>query len=75
MSDSGQLIKTLREERFLKPSDVERQSRLIADSKNNSDFYISHATLADVEAGSIPSIFKIFSLAVCFRMSYDEMLL
>ena len=75
MSDTGQLIRKLREERYLKPSDIERLSRSIAESKNNSDFYISHATLADVEAGSVPSIYKIFSLAVCFRISYGEMLL
>ena len=75
MSDSGELIRKLREERHLKPSDIERLSRSIADSKGNSDFYISHATLADVEAGSVPSIYKIFSLAVCFKISYGEMLL
>lgn len=75
MTESGQLIKDLREERFLKPSDIEKQSRLIADAKENSDFYISHATLADVEAGSVPSIYKLFSLAVCFRVSYVELLL
>ena len=75
MSESGQLIRKLRQERHLKPSDVERLSMKIADSKGNSDFYISHATLADVEAGSVPSIYKIFSLAVSFRISYSEMLL
>ncbi len=73
--ESGQLIKKLREDRLLKPSDIERLSRSIADSKENSDFYISHATLADVESGSVPSIYKIFSLAVCFKMPYDQLLL
>src|SRR5262249_17948567 len=57
------------------PSDIEKLSSSIANSKENSDFYISHATLSDVEAGSVPSIYKIFSLAVCFKMSYTEMLL
>jgi len=75
VSDSGQLIKKLRQERHLKPSDIERLSSSIAYSKENSDFYISHATLADVESGSVPSIYKIFSLAVCFKISYAEMLL
>jgi hypothetical protein len=75
VSESGQLIRKLRQERHLKPSDIERLSSSIANSKENSDFYISHATLADVEAGSVPSIYKIFSLAVCFKLSYTEMLL
>jgi hypothetical protein len=75
MIESGQLIKKLREDRFLKPSDIERLSRSIAKSKQNSDYYISHATLADVEAGSVPSIFKIFSLASCFKIEYEQLLL
>jgi transcriptional regulator with XRE-family HTH domain len=75
VSDSGQLIRMLRQERHLKPSDIERLSGSVASSKANPDFYISHATLADVEAGSVPSIYKIFSLAVCFKMSYAELLL
>jgi hypothetical protein len=75
VSDSGQLIRKLREERYLKPSDIEKLSRSIADLKGNSDFYISHATLADVESGSVPSIYKIFSLAASFRIPYGEMLL
>jgi len=59
--DSGTWIKQLLEERFIKASDVERLSRSIAEGKGNSDYYVSHATLADIAAGSIPSIYKIFS--------------
>jgi hypothetical protein len=43
MTDSGQLIHKLREDRFLKSRDVERQSRAIADRKRNDDYYIGHA--------------------------------
>lgn len=73
--DSGTWIKQLLEERFIKASDVERLSRSIADAKGNSDYYLSHATLADIASGSIPSIYKIFSLAVCLKLPYDQLLL
>jgi transcriptional regulator with XRE-family HTH domain len=75
MSDSGQIIKRLREQRNLKASDVERISREIWERKNNKDYYIGHATLADIEAGSIPGIYKIESLAVIFRLPLREILL
>jgi transcriptional regulator with XRE-family HTH domain len=73
--DSGKWIRELREERFVKSSDIERISRSIADEKNNADFYVSHSTLADVETGSVPSIHKLFSLAACLKVSLDELLL
>src|SRR5216683_1428841 len=73
--DSGKWIRELREERFVKSSDIERISRAIADVKGNVDFYVSHSTLADVETGSVPSIHKLFSLAACLRVSLDELLL
>jgi hypothetical protein len=55
--DSGPWIKQQLAERFIKASDVEHLSRSIADAKGNSDYYVSHATLADIAAGSIPSIY------------------
>src|SRR5580765_5865450 len=73
--DSGKWIRELRDERFVKSSDIERISRSIADIKGNADFYVSHSTLADVETGSVPSIHKLFSLAVCFKVSLEELLL
>lgn len=72
--DSGTWVKQLLEERFLKASEVERISRSLADAKGNSDYYVSHATLADVVAGSVPSIYKIFSLAVCLKVPYEQLL-
>ncbi len=72
--DSGKWIRELREERFIKSSDVERISRTIADAKGNADFYVSHSTLADIETGSVPSIKKLFSLAACLKVALDELL-
>jgi transcriptional regulator with XRE-family HTH domain len=67
-------IRELREERYVKPSDVERITRAIADAKGNPDFYVSHSTLADIEAGSVPSIYKLFGLAIALRVPLDEIL-
>ena len=73
--DSGKWIRELREERFVKSSDIERISRSIADVKGNADFYVSHSTLADVETGSVPSIHKLLSLAACLKVSLEDLLL
>lgn len=73
--DSGRWIRGLREERSVTSGDIERISRSIADVKGNADFYISHSTLCDIEAGSVPSVHKLFSLAGCLKISLDELLL
>ncbi len=73
--DSGKWIQELREDRFVKPSDIERISRSIAEEKGDPGFYLSHSTLADIEAGSVPSVHKLFSLAVCLRAPLNELLL
>ena len=72
---SGKWIRELREERFVRSSDVERVSRSIADVKGDADFYVSHSTLADVETGAVPSIHKLVSLAVCLKVPLEELLL
>ena len=53
--DSGKWIRELREERFVKSSDIERISRSIADIKGNADFYVSHSTLAESKPGLYPA--------------------
>ena len=73
--EPGKLIRELREERFLRSSDIERITRTIADARGNPDFYVPHSTLADIETGAVPSIHKLFSLAMCFRVPMDELLL
>jgi hypothetical protein len=54
---SGDWIRKLREERFLKAREIERLGRAIAEVTGNPDYYVSHASLADIEAGTVPSIF------------------
>jgi transcriptional regulator with XRE-family HTH domain len=72
--ESGKRIRGLREERSIKPSDIERATRTIADTRGNPDFYISHSSLVDIEAGSIPSIHKLFSLSLALKVPLDELL-
>jgi transcriptional regulator with XRE-family HTH domain len=50
-------------------------ARGIAEAKGNPDFYVSHSTLADIEAGAIPSIHKLFSLSHSLRVPLKELLL
>ena len=73
--EAGKWIRALREERLIKPSDVERITRTVADAKRNSDFYVPHSTLADIESGSIPSIHMLFSLAISLKVPLNELLL
>src|SRR3954464_14915386 len=72
--DSGKWIRSLREERLIKPSDVERITRNIAERKGNPEFYVPHSTLAGIENGAIPSIHKLFSIASCLKLSLKELL-
>ena len=72
--EAGKWIRSLREQRRIKPRDVERITKNIASAKTISDFYVPHSTLADIEAGSVPSIHKLFSLAVCLKVPLNELL-
>lgn len=72
--ESGKRIRELREGRSLKPSDIERVTKTIADARGTPDFYVSHSTLADIEAGSIPSIHKLFSLSLALNVPLAELL-
>ena len=72
--NSGKWIRELREERFVRSTDIERVSRSIADVKGDPDFYVSHSTLDDVEAGAVPSIHKLVSLAVGLKVPLEELL-
>jgi len=72
--ESGKWIRALREERLIKPSDIERITRSIADARAQPDFYVSHSTLADIEAGAVPGIHKLFSLALALKVPLNELL-
>jgi len=72
---SGHWIRELREQRGLKPKDIENITQVIARRKRNPDFYLSHGTLAGIESGSTPTIHKLYSLAAALGVSMGEMLI
>jgi len=68
----------LRAERIrvrLSTREVERLSQNIAKEKNNQEYCVSHTWLTDIENGKFtPSIYKLYSLSLIYRCSYDELL-
>jgi transcriptional regulator with XRE-family HTH domain len=73
--NSGKRIQQLREDRLLKPGDIELASWLIAETNGCSEYYISPESLAEVEQGSVPDIRRLLSLAQCLRVPYEQLLL
>ena len=71
----GEYIKALREERGLRPADVERLSQRLADDLRNPDYVIPHATLNGIESGSTPTIFKLAALAAVLAVRVEHLLL
>ncbi len=54
--------------------EVEKLSRQVARAHGRPDFYISHSSLADIElSDSTPSIYKLYTLSVVYRMSFVDL--
>ena len=46
----------------------------LAEKYSNEEFYIPVARLSDIETkGIVPTIFKLYSLAAIYRVSFDEL--
>lgn len=72
---AGQKLKTLRNGRHITVREVEHASRRIADVKGDKRFCISNGWLAQLENGSSePSICKLFSLSVIYRINFLDLL-
>jgi len=72
---AGQELKTLRNRRNITVREVEQASRRIADVKGDKRFCISNGWLAQLENGvSEPSICKLFSLSVIYRVNFLDLL-
>ncbi|HTC93137.1 MAG TPA: hypothetical protein VK699_06770 [Terriglobales bacterium] len=71
----GKRIQQLREDRLLKPGDIELASWLIAETNGCSEYYISLESLAEMEQGAVPDIRRLLSLAQCLRVPYEQLLL
>jgi transcriptional regulator with XRE-family HTH domain len=72
---AGDELRRLREERGLRPIDIQSICDHIKLRKNREDFGISHATLNEIETqNSLPNVRKMFSLAACLRVPLEQIL-
>lgn len=75
MLPAGRNLRTLRERLGLKMRDVESASARIAEKYANEEFAVAPSRLSDIETkGVIPSIYRIYSLAVIYRCDLREIL-
>lgn len=72
-AQAGWQLRRLRERLNLTLRAVEEATLEIAESEHNSEYIVSVARLNQIENdGSLPSIYKLFSLAVVYEMTLDE---
>lgn len=75
MSTGGQNLRTLREQLGLTMRDIETASERIARRHENEEYLIPISRLSDFETkGVIPSIYRLYSLAVVYRRDMKELL-
>jgi len=75
MFSGGQNLRMLREQLGLTMRDVESASARIAERHGNDEFAIPPSRLSDVETkGVVPSIYRLYSLAVIYRRDLREFL-
>jgi len=74
-SRAGLKLRQMRERLNLTLRAVEEASLEIADAERNAEFVVSTGRLNQIENdGSLPSIYKLYSLAVIYQMSLEEVL-
>lgn len=72
---AGQQLRRIRESLGLTIRQVEEASSAIAVRRRNNEYTLPISRLSDIETKDIvPSIYKIYSLAVIYRMQYAEVL-
>lgn len=72
---AGFTLKRIRERLGLTLRRVEEASLEIADAERSSEYMVSTARLNQIENdGSLPSIYKFYSLAVSYHLSIEEMM-
>jgi transcriptional regulator with XRE-family HTH domain len=76
-SSSPEWGKQLRAERGLlglSLRDVEDLSNTVVEQRQSQEYYIAHASLADIEHGKlVPSLFKLYTLSVIYGRDYDRL--
>lgn len=71
----GEKLKSIRKDLGISARQVERYSRQIAEAEGNAKFYISNAWLSQIEtAGPVPSVQKLYTLSVIYRINFVELL-
>jgi transcriptional regulator with XRE-family HTH domain len=74
-ANAGVKLKQIRERLNLTLRAVEEFTLEIAEAEHNSEFHVSIARLNQIENdGSLPSIFKLYSLALVYHMNLNEIL-
>ncbi len=72
---AGLKLKQLRERLNLTLREVEEVSLAIVEAERNSEYGVSIARLNQIENdGSLPSIYKLYSLTVIYRLSLEEVM-
>lgn len=75
LARTGEQLRELRNRLGVTTREVEEFSRVIADDRQNEEFYISNAWLTQLEnKSSVPSIFKLYSLSVIYRIRFSDLL-
>jgi transcriptional regulator with XRE-family HTH domain len=75
MVQAGQNLRGLRERLGLTMRDVESASARIAQRHENEEFLVGPSRLSDIETkGLIPSIYRVYALAVIYRRDMREIL-
>jgi len=75
MDDPGQRLKRVRERLSLRFRDVEDASLRIAENRKNDEFAFALSRLSDIEnKGTIPSIYRLYSLCAIYRLDLLEVL-
>ena len=75
MERAGEKLKRAREALRLTYRDVEQASQEIAFRRGSDEFAVALSRLADIEnKGTVPSIFRIYTLCAIYRLDFDEVL-
>jgi transcriptional regulator with XRE-family HTH domain len=75
MQEPGRRLRHTRERLKLKYRDVEQASQHIAARRGSDEFLVGLSRLADIEnKGTVPSIFRLYSLCAIYRLDFEEVL-
>ncbi len=72
---AGEQLKEIRRRLSITTREVEEWSRSIAEAEGNNGIYISNPWLTQIEnKDSVPSIYKLYSLSVIYRIKFTDLL-